>query len=529
MAFPAKLEKLAQWLATQSEQVKASFMDTLPSRTSDWFTMSWRSDAFKAPAPNLTLATSEVRSGVGSDSHPIEVEATIKSPQDFRNLIVMWSNVRKFYPPVWAGHPIYRLTGVPALPQGSPVVYSNKSQRKAATSWTVNSKPYVAGRSHTQPYDIVLEYKTQGSKHILFDFASVIELCKDIEKNWEEFRIKGRLPYSAGSKNPVYWTSLRHSAEPYEKEHEVVLYLNDGEEIHCNWKKVWQSNKARDDGGGWAPGAPKFGGGGGSVGVHAPGYEPEDQTTPKEKAAQQKALDIIRKGTLGFNSLGGPYDRYFTYTDKNEGHFISVTPLSGAKVAVKVPTGSLLCFEDPEFASPRYNVAVKPPGGTWTTYLLNMGPELIDGWNAAHYMSPYKPGPGASTSKTPTPNQEPKVQPGTKPPVKPAAGSSFAAIPDLVYNYPADGAAKFKVPQPVVDHWEAKYGSKLQDYKWFRNGEGVFKFSDGFTVTKGAIVGIKPQPVGTTTTTLIRNKNGEQHYVKVDEAQKLIKQCKYRK
>jgi len=162
------------------------------------------------------------------------------TPEIFKDFLVAWYHLRQIYPPVAAkGKWIYRLTATRELPSTDKVVFQTKDQHKAATSWTLNPKPKVYDR--VIPFntvDIILSTKLQGSKHVMFDFESAQTLTEDVLKylkGAEKFsKLKAHEITYAGS----LWSKVEATIKDFRGEKEVVVYLNNKENLICDWVGV---------------------------------------------------------------------------------------------------------------------------------------------------------------------------------------------------------------------------------------------------------------------------------------------------
>jgi len=212
--------KLKEYVASLEPKYRMFLFSALPRLTSDWIGGTSGTEV-KEVNPKLNLAS-------------------IHTPGDFNYFLTTWAQLRTISPPTVSNATVYRLTRALEVPTTPSLIFTNKNQNKAATSWSLAKSPKVQGRQRATggKIDIILKYDLQGTKHVLWDFRSVRNLVSSMQKD---------LPYYFGTYPELAEIDKKITAglgylykdlEREAGEKEVVIYLNAGEKLECEWRKV---------------------------------------------------------------------------------------------------------------------------------------------------------------------------------------------------------------------------------------------------------------------------------------------------
>jgi len=219
-----KTQELRDFAASLSEDQRKYLLMGLP-RALCW---GWFGQNFKR-----NLKTPKI---VLEGSH--EVQAADYGAEEYKRFLIGMLHIRNIFPPYAQSGNIYRLTATKDAPEGKPtVVFKNEEQYRSLTSWTLRTKPIVVDRERPKnTVDIVLGYDLPSAKNVLFDYRSAAEFIAILSRGTDYYRESLSKADLVMFKN-VIKQSL-YELDRYEKEQEVALYLNAGQEIECTWRYV---------------------------------------------------------------------------------------------------------------------------------------------------------------------------------------------------------------------------------------------------------------------------------------------------
>jgi hypothetical protein len=212
--------RLREFVASLSSKQRVYLVTKFSELTHNWLTEFVEGRTVKNVNPHLNLAN------------------TWKA-QDLQDFIIAWAHLRTVSPPAVGGQTIYRLSAITRYPDADRVIFNNESQLKAATSWTLRKNPKVQSRyAQKNMVDVVLEYKLEGTKHVLFDFLSARNLFLALEKDLDFYtNTYKELVRHWGKGNNLVGYALDYLKD-FSFEKEVVIYLNKGENLECKWRKA---------------------------------------------------------------------------------------------------------------------------------------------------------------------------------------------------------------------------------------------------------------------------------------------------
>lgn len=210
-------KRLQRFVDALDEDQKEFFYLHFPVFLHNWFNASYAKSEMKV-APNIELS---------SIHNSSKIESRIGTSADYLNFIIAWYHLRQiFVPRISKGKTIYRLTSIDKIPNTKILTFKNANQHKSTTSWTLNPDPIVGDRyTKVDMKDIILSYPIQGTKHVLFDYDSAYRLAKACISIQGLDKLAKRL-----------WTATLNEVQIFNKEREVVIFLNSSDSLECTWK-----------------------------------------------------------------------------------------------------------------------------------------------------------------------------------------------------------------------------------------------------------------------------------------------------
>jgi len=213
---------LDKFLSSLGKSQRNYFEDGLPYALRWWFLSSFRT---KLMVDDITVAA-------------------IGNAKQLTRMVTAMNHLRHVIPTITSGT-IYRLTALPkdSIPaKGQLLTFNGGEQLRSLTSWTTNKKPFVKNRTSAKPNtkDVILEYKLQGGKHVLFDYKSLSALKMALFNNSEYFERKYAMALDA-------WYMMDDNIAEFDSEHEVALFLSPSESIQCKWRPASSFHADHDD------------------------------------------------------------------------------------------------------------------------------------------------------------------------------------------------------------------------------------------------------------------------------------------